>query len=165
MRICGSVATTIFAKFVNNGFVDALDNCGLFCNFSVWFMVFLFNSGFFESYNKVISDRSTETFDWPGSRVELTSKAFDRIYHAGFLHKLKFYGTLSRRFSLIFSILSNRRSQLYLAVKYLQEFPLLFKAPFSGWLAQLVPFNCSKNSGIIDLRMDGRCPPWWRIIF
>ena len=30
MRICGSVATIIFVKFVNNGFVDVLDNCGLF---------------------------------------------------------------------------------------------------------------------------------------
>ena len=36
-----------------------------------------------------------------------TSKAFDRILHAGLLHKLKFYGISGQIFGLISSFLSN----------------------------------------------------------
>ena len=37
------------------------------------------------------------------------SKAFDRVLHAGLLHKLKSYGISGQIFSLISSFLSNRR--------------------------------------------------------
>ena len=37
------------------------------------------------------------------------SKAFDRLYHAGLLHKLKSYGISGQTFGLISSFLSNRR--------------------------------------------------------
>ena len=36
------------------------------------------------------------------------SEAFDRVRHAGLLHKLKFYGISSQIFGLISSFLSNR---------------------------------------------------------
>ena len=38
-----------------------------------------------------------------------TLKAFDRVWHAGLLHKLKSYGISGQIFGLIFSFLSNRR--------------------------------------------------------
>ena len=37
------------------------------------------------------------------------SKAFDRVWHAGLLHKRKSYGTSGQIFDLISSFLSNRR--------------------------------------------------------
>ena len=49
------------------------------------------------------------------------SKAFDRVWHAGLLHKLKSSGQI---FSLISSFLSNRRLQVILDGKSSQEYPV-----------------------------------------
>ena len=42
------------------------------------------------------------------------SKAFDRVFHGGLLHKLRSYGISSQIFGLIFSFLSNRHLQVVL---------------------------------------------------
>ena len=42
------------------------------------------------------------------------SKAFDRVWHDGLLHKLKSYGISDQIFGLISSFLSNRRLQVVL---------------------------------------------------
>ena len=42
------------------------------------------------------------------------SKAFDRVWHAGLLHKLKCYGILGQIFDLISSFLSNRQLRVVL---------------------------------------------------
>ena len=42
------------------------------------------------------------------------SKAFGRVWHAGLLHKLKFYGTSGQIFGLISSFVSNRRLRVVL---------------------------------------------------
>ena len=52
------------------------------------------------------------------------SKAFDRVWHAGLLHKLKSYGTsgqICQIFGLISSFLSNRWLQVVLDGKSSQE--------------------------------------------
>ena len=49
------------------------------------------------------------------------SKAFDRIWHAGLLHKLKSYGILGQVFGLISSFLSNRQLRVVLDGKSSQE--------------------------------------------
>ena len=50
------------------------------------------------------------------------SKAFERVWHAGLLHKLKSYGIPGQIFSLISSFLSNRRLRVVLDGKYSQEY-------------------------------------------
>ena len=45
-------------------------------------------------------------------------KAFDRIYHAGLLHKVKSYEILGQIFGLISSFLSNRRLRVVLDGKF-----------------------------------------------
>ena len=45
------------------------------------------------------------------------SKAFDRVWHAGLLHKLKSYGISDQIFGLISSFLSNRQLQVVLDAK------------------------------------------------
>ena len=50
------------------------------------------------------------------------SKAFDRVWHAGLLHKLKSYGISGQIFGLISSFLSNRRLQVVLDRKSSQEY-------------------------------------------
>ena len=52
------------------------------------------------------------------------SKPFDRVWHAGPLHKRKSYGISGQIFGLISSILSNRRLQVVLNRKSSQEYPV-----------------------------------------
>ena len=52
------------------------------------------------------------------------SKAFDRIWHAGLLHKLKSYGISGQIFGLISSFLSNRQLWVVLDGKSSQEYPV-----------------------------------------
>ena len=52
------------------------------------------------------------------------SKAFDRVWHAGLLHKLKSYGISGQIFGFISSFLSNRRLRVVLDEKSSQEYPV-----------------------------------------
>ena len=52
------------------------------------------------------------------------SKAFDRVWHAGLLHKLKSYGISGQIFGHISSFLSNRQLQVVLDGKSSQEYPV-----------------------------------------
>ena len=61
-----------------------------------------------------MSDRITGVFN----------RAFDKVWHAGLLHKLKFYGISGQIFGLISSFLSNRRLRVVLDGKSLQEYPV-----------------------------------------
>ena len=59
----------------------------------------------------VVSDRIARTFNRSGATQAVAldiSKAFDRVWHAGLLDKLKSYGISSQIFSLISSFLSIR---------------------------------------------------------
>ena len=73
----------------------------------------------------VVSDRIARAF----SNSEATravardiSKAFDRVWHAGLLYKLKSYGISGQIFGLISSFLSNRWLQVVLDEKSSQEY-------------------------------------------
>ena len=52
------------------------------------------------------------------------SKAFDRVWHSGLLHKLKSYGISGQKFGLISSFLSNRQLRVVLDGKFSQEYPV-----------------------------------------
>ena len=51
------------------------------------------------------------------------SKAFDRVWHAGLLHKIKSYGISGQIFGPISSFLSNRQLQVILNGKSSQGYP------------------------------------------
>ena len=51
-------------------------------------------------------------------------KAFDRVWHAGLLHKLKSYGISCQIFGLISSFLSNIQLQVVVDGNSLQEYPV-----------------------------------------
>ena len=57
------------------------------------------------------------------------SKAFDRVWHADLLHKLKSYGISGQIFGLISSFLSNRRPRVVLDGKSSQEYPANTRVP------------------------------------
>ena len=75
----------------------------------------------------VVCDRIARVFNWSGATQAIAldiSKAFDRIWHAGLLHKLKSYGISGEIFGLISSFLSNRWLRVVLEGKSSQEYPL-----------------------------------------
>ena len=59
-----------------------------------------------------MSDRIARGFNKSGATRAVVldiSRSFDRVWHAGLLHKLKSYGISGQIFGLISSFLSNRR--------------------------------------------------------
>ena len=75
----------------------------------------------------VVSDRIARAFNRSGATRSVAldiSKAFDRVWHAGLLHKLKSYGISGQIFGLISSFLSNRWLRVVLDGKYSQEYPV-----------------------------------------
>ena len=103
-----SVVSKVFEKLVNNRIVDHLEKCGLFSDFQYGFRSCRSTADLLT----VVSDRIARAFKRSGATRAVAldiSKAFDRVWHAGLLHKLKSYGISGQIFSLISSFLSNRR--------------------------------------------------------
>ena len=79
----------------------------------------------------VVSDRIARAFNRSGATRAVAldiSKAFDRVWHAGLLHKLKSYGISGQIFGLI-SFLSNRWLRVVLDGKSSQEYPVNARVP------------------------------------
>ena len=101
--------------------VDHLEKCGVLSDFQYGFR----SSRSTADLLTVVSDRIARAFNksWATRALALDiSKAFDRVWHAGLLHKLKSYGILGQIFGLISSFLSNRRLRVVLDGKSLQEY-------------------------------------------
>ena len=103
-----SVISKIFEKPVNNRIVDHLEKCGLFSDFQYGLRSYRSTADLLT----VVSDRNARAFNRPGTTRAVAldiSKAFDRVWHAGLLHKLKsYYGISVQIFGLISSFLNNR---------------------------------------------------------
>ena len=116
-----SVVSKVFKKLVNNRIVDHLEKCGLFSNFQYGFR----SSRSTADLLTVVSNRTARAFNKSGATRAVAldiSKAFDRVWHAGLLHKLKSYGILGQIFGLIFSFLVNRRLRVVLDGKCSEEY-------------------------------------------
>ena len=117
------MVSTVFEKLVNNRTVDHLEKCGLFSDFQYGFRFSRSTAGLLT----VVSDRIARAFNRSGATRAVTldiSKAFDRVWHAGLLHKLKSYGISGQIFGLISSFLSNRHLRVVLDGKSSQEYPV-----------------------------------------
>ena len=118
-----SVVSKDFEKLVNNRIVDHLEKYGLFSDFQYVFRC----SQSTVDLLTVVSDRIARAFSRSGATRAVAldiSKAFDRVWHAGLLHKLKSYGISGWIFWLISSFLSNRQLQVVLDGKSSQEYPV-----------------------------------------
>ena len=90
----------------------------------------------------VVSDRIARAFNTSGATRAVAldiSKAFDRVWYAGLLYKLKSYGISSQIFGLISSFLSNKRLQVVLVGKTTQEYAVNAGVPQGSILG---PFSC-----------------------
>ena len=73
-----------------------------------------------------MSDRNAGAFNKSGATQATLdiSKSFDRVWHAGLLHKPKSCGISGQIFDLISSFLNNRRLRVVLDGKSSQEYPV-----------------------------------------
>ena len=116
-----SVVSKVFEKLLNNRLVYHLEKCGLFSDFQYGFR----SSRSTADLLTVVSDRIAGAFNRSGATRAVAldiSKAFDRVWHAGLLHKLKSYGISGQVFGLISSFLSNRQLWVVLDGKSSQEY-------------------------------------------
>ena len=82
------VGSKVLEKLVNNRIVDHLENCGLFSDFQYGFRSYRSTAYLLT----VVSDRIAWAFNRSGAARAVAldiSKAFDRVWHAGLLHKFK----------------------------------------------------------------------------
>ena len=94
----------VLEKLVNIRIVDHLEKCGLFSDFQYGFR----SSRSTADLLAVVSDRIARAFNRSGPTQTVAldiSKAFDSVWHAGLLHKLKSYGISGQIFGLISSFL------------------------------------------------------------
>ena len=85
-----SLVSKVFDKLVNNRIVDFLEKCGLFSDFQYGFR----SSQSTVDLLTVVSDRIARAFSRSGATRAVAldiSKAFDRVWHAGLLQKLKLW--------------------------------------------------------------------------
>ena len=117
-----SVVSKVFEELVNNRIVDHLEKCGLFSDFQYGFRSCRSTADLLT----VVSARIARAFNRSGTQAVAldTSTAFDRVWHAGLLHKLKSYGISGQIFGLISSFLSNRRLRVVLDGKSSQKYPV-----------------------------------------
>ena len=122
------MVSKVFEKLVNNRIVDHLKRCGLLSDSQYGFR----SSRSTADLLTVVSDGIAGTFNSSGATragaLDI-SKAFDRVWHAGLLHKLKSYSISCQMFGLISSFLSNRQLQVVLDGKSSQEYPVNAAVP------------------------------------
>ena len=117
------MVSKVFEKLVNNRIVDQLEKCGFFSDFQYDFR----SSQSIADLLTIVPDRITRAFSRSGATRTVAlniSKVFDRVWHAGLLHKLKSCGISGQIFGLISSFLSNRQLQVVLDRKSSQEYPV-----------------------------------------
>ena len=80
--------------------------------------------------------------------------AFDSVWHAGFLHKLKSYGISGQMLGLISSFLTSRQLQVVLDGKSSQEYPVnaaVSQGPILGPTLFLLYINDLPDDVICDI--------------
>ena len=147
-----SVVIKVYEKIVNNRIFDHIDKGGLFSDFQYGFR----SSQSTVDLLLVSSDRIARDFNRSGATRAVAldiSKAFDRVWHAGLLHKLKSYGISGQIFGLISFFLSNRWLQVALDGKSSQEYPVNAGLP-QGSILGLTLFLLYINVLPIDVVCD-----------
>ena len=125
-----SVVGKVFEKLVNNRIVQHLEKCGLFSDFQYAFR----SSQSTADLLTVISDRIARAFNRSGANQAVAvdiSKVFDRVWHAGLLHKLKEFQVIYLALFLLFLVIDDFEwfwmESLHKNIQLILEY---LKAPF-----------------------------------
>ena len=115
-----SVVSKDFEKLINGNLVRHLESASLFSDFRYGFRSSRCTAHLLTNVTKRIARTSGVT-----RAVALDiSKAFDRVWHNGLLHKLRAYGVTDAIFQIISSFLSGRRLKVVLDGKLSPEFAI-----------------------------------------
>ena len=126
-----SVVSKIFEKFINDKLVRHLESVGLFCDFQYGFR----SSRSTADLLTVVTERIARTLNLLGATRAIAldiSKAFDRVWHNGLLHKLNAYGVTDGIFQIISSFLSGPRLKVVLDGKSFPEFAINAGVPIES---------------------------------
>ena len=108
-----------------------------------------------------VSDGIARAFNRSGATRAVAldiSKAFDRVWHAGLLHKLKSYGISGQIFGLISSFLSNRQRRMVADGNSSQQYPVNAGVPQASiYRPTLFPLNINDlpDDVICDIAIYG----------
>ena len=118
-----SVVSKVFEKLINDKLVRHLESVGLFSDFQYGFR----SSRSTADLLTVVTERIARTLNLSGATWAIAldiSKAFDRVWHNGLLHKLRAYGVTDGIFQIISSFLSGQRLKVVLDGKLSPEFAI-----------------------------------------
>ena len=102
-----SVVSKILENLVSNKLVDYLEKCDLFSDFLYCFR----SSCSTADLLAVVSNRITKVLNRSGTTLAIAldiSRAFNRVWHAGLLHRCNSYGILGQVFGYILPFFKNR---------------------------------------------------------
>ena len=161
-----SVVSKVFEKLVNNRIVDHLENYGLFSDFQHGFR----SSRSTADLLTVMSNRIARAFNRSAATRAVAldiSKAFDRVWHAGLLQKLKSYGIPGQICGLISSFLSNRQLQSFwignlhkniqLVLVFLKGLVLVLHFSYYTLMTFLMMLSVILLSMLIDTTLYSKC--------
>ena len=125
------MVSKVFEKLVNNRIVDHLETCGLLSDFQYGFR----SSRSAADLLTVVPDRIARAFIKSGATRAVAldiSKAFQRVWHAGPLYKLKSYGISDQIFGLILFLVIDDFEWFWMGSihKNIQVMLELLKSPF-----------------------------------
>ena len=107
------IISKIFESFINDSLIKHLDGTSLFSDLQYGFRAFRSTADLLT----VLSERIYNSLDAGGETRAIAldiSKAFDKVWHAGLLHKLKAYGVDGSILSIIESFLLDRALKVVL---------------------------------------------------
>ena len=129
------MANKVFEKL--NRIVDHLEKFSLFSDLQYGFR----SSRSTAHLLVVVSDRIARAFNRSGATQTVAldiSKAFDRVWHAGLLHKFNSYRISGQIFGLISSFLRSRQLCVVLDGKSSQEYPVNAGVPQGSILGSML---------------------------
>ena len=129
-----SVVGKVFEKPVNNRIVDHLEKSDLYSDFQYDFR----SSRLTADLLTVVSDKIANRCGATRAVAPDISKAFDRVWHAGLLYKLKSCAISDQVFGLTSSFLSNWQLQVVQHGKFSQEYLVNAGIPHSPILCPIL---------------------------
>ena len=127
----------VFETLVNNRIVDHLEKSGFFSDLQYGFKSCRLTADLLT----IVSDRIAGAFNRSGATRAVAldlSKAFDSVWYAGLLHKLKSHGISGIILGLTSSLISNRQLQVVLDKKSSQEYPVNARVPYCSILGPIL---------------------------